>query len=81
MVGDTTNVTNQYFVFFREEELKTNGAMNRVFFVVIHDKKITIHKKNLKNRDLFCSLGVALIPNKTAPKCIPGLRTGVSYLA
>ena len=37
--------------------------MNRVFFAVIHYKKITIHDTNLTNRDLFCSLGVALNPD------------------
>ena len=31
-----------------------------IFLVVIHDKKNTIHDKNITNRDIFCSLGTAL---------------------
>ena len=40
-------------IFFFTGKLKQNGVMIRDFFVVNHDKKITIHDTNLTNRVFF----------------------------
>ena len=36
-----------------------------VIFLFIHDNKITIHDKNITNREFFCSLGTALNGRKS----------------
>ena len=58
--------------------------MIRVFFVMIHDKTITIQDKNLTNRDLFCSLDdphcgfpSRAPPGSPAPTVVPGAASGI----